>query len=262
MPLLDDVLHKCRAQHAPAFIPFITAGDPSLDSTGLVIDTLIEAGADIIEIGIPYSDPLADGPVIQASYTRALNAKTKLADIFTHAKAWTQKHKNTPFLAMVSYSIVFRKGVEHFLDAARDAGFSGLIIPDLPHEEAETLAPQAAAYKLALIQLVTPTTSPERASKIAQTSTGFLYVVSVTGITGARTALPTQITNQLAELRKLTSLPLCVGFGISTKEHVELLKPHVDGLIVGSALVKCLEGGQPFEKKLQALSTLAKQLHV
>ena len=260
MPLLDDVLHARRAKQAPAFIPFITAGDPSLDATGQVIDTLIEAGADIIEIGIPYSDPLADGPVIQASYTRALHAKTKLADIFTHAKAWTHKHKNTPFLAMVSYSIVFRKGVEQFLDAARDAGFSGLIIPDLPHEEAATLSSQTTARKLALIQLVTPTTSPERASKIAQTSTGFLYVVSVTGITGARTSLPTQITNQLAELRKLTSLPLCVGFGISTKEHVDLLKPHVDGLIVGSALVKCLEGEQPFTQKLNALSTLAKQL--
>ncbi|MFT3879370.1 MAG: tryptophan synthase subunit alpha [Gemmatales bacterium] len=261
MPLLDEALQKCKASKRPAFIPFITAGDPSLEQTGLVIDTLVATGADVIEIGIPYSDPLADGPVIQASYTRALNAKTKLADIFTHAATWTQKHKTTPFLAMGSYSIVFRMGVDHFLDAARQAGFAGLIIPDLPHEEAATLAPQATARQLALIQLVTPTTSKERAAKIAQTSTGFLYVVSVTGITGARTALPTQITNQLSDLRQLTTLPLCVGFGISTKEHVQLLKPHVDGLIVGSALVKCLEGDQPFEKKLEALSTLAKQLH-
>lgn len=262
MPLLDDVLQKCRASKRPAFIPFITAGDPSLEQTRQVIDTLIDAGADVIEIGIPYSDPLADGPVIQASYTRALNAKTKLADIFTHAAQWTQKHQTIPFLAMVSYSIVFRMGVERFLDAARQAGFAGLIIPDLPHEEAATLAPQATSRQLALIQLVTPTTSKERAAKIAQTSTGFLYVVSVTGITGARTALPAQITDQLAELRQLTSLPLCVGFGISTKEHVQLLKPLVDGLIVGSALVKCLEGEQPFDKKLQAISVLAKQLIV
>lgn len=260
MPLLDDVLQKCRANQKSAFIPFITAGDPSLHQTGQVIDALIDAGTDVIEIGIPYSDPLADGPVIQASYTRALNAGTKLVDIFTHAKWWTQKHQKTPFLAMVSYSIVFRKGVAAFLDAAHVAGFSGLIIPDLPHEEAVTLAPQAAARKLALVQLVTPTTSPERTAKIAQTSTGFLYVVSVTGITGIRTALPTQITNQLAGLRKLTTLPLCVGFGISTKDHVLLLKPHVDGLIIGSALVKCLEGEESFEKKLQSLSTLAKKL--
>lgn len=262
MSLLDDVLKNCRAAKRPAFIPFIAAGDPSLEQTGQVIDTLIATGADVIEIGIPYSDPLADGPVIQASYTRALDAKTKLADIFSHAAKWTKKHNTTPFLAMVSYSIVFRMGVDRFLGEARQAGFTGLIIPDLPHEEAATLAPQAAAMQLALIQLVTPTTSKERAAKIAQTSTGFLYVVSVTGITGARTVLPTQVTDQLAELRKLTTLPLCVGFGISTKEHVQLLKPHVDGLIVGSALVKCLEGGQPFEKKLLALSTLAKQLHV
>ncbi|HQR08210.1 MAG TPA: tryptophan synthase subunit alpha [Gemmatales bacterium] len=260
MPLLEEVLQKCRAAKRPAFIPFITAGDPSLEKTGQVIDALITAGADVIEIGIPYSDPLADGTVIQASYARALNAKTKLADIFTHAAQWTQKHKTTPFLAMVSYSIVFRMGVEHFLEAAHQAGFTGLIIPDLPNEEAVTIAPQVAARQLALIQLVTPTTSKERAAKITKTSTGFLYVVIVTGITGARTALPTQITNQLAELRNLTTLPLCVGFGISTKEHVQLLKPHVDGLIVGSALVKCLEGDQPFEKKLFAISTLAKQM--
>ena len=140
MPLLDDVLQACRTAKRTAFIPFITAGDPSLEQTGQVVDALVSAGADVIEIGIPYSDPLADGPVIQASYTRALGAKVKLTDIFAHAGQWTKKHPKTPFVMMVSYSIVHRQGVSQFLDKAHTAGFAGLIIPDLPHEEAIKLA--------------------------------------------------------------------------------------------------------------------------
>lgn len=260
MKLLDDVLQKCRANKRPAFIPFITAGDPSLEKTGLVVDTLVQAGADVVEIGIPYSDPLADGPVIQASYTRALAAKTRLGDIFIHAKAWTSKYPQTAFVAMVSYSLVYRHGVEQFLADAQQAGFTGLIIPDLPHEEAIKLTTQAQASQLALIQLVTPTTPKDRALQIARTTTGFLYVVSITGITGARNVVPTQLTDQLAELRKMTSVPLCVGFGISKAEQVTMLKSHVDGIIVGSALVKCLEGEQAFEGKLSALGKLAREL--
>lgn len=260
MPLMDDVFEQCRSAKRSAFIPFITAGDPTLDETSQVIDALAAAGADLIEIGFPYSDPLADGPVIQASYTRSLAAGTKLAGIFNAARQWTSKHPKTPFLAMVSYSLVYRQGPEHFLDQACDAGFAGLIIPDLPYEEALKLAPVAASRQLALIQLVTPTTPPERAQAIAATTTGFLYVVSITGITGTRTTLPVELQSQLAALRKLTTLPLCVGFGISTAEQARLLHGHADGIIVGSALVRCLEGDVPWAKKLEALGSLARQL--
>lgn len=260
MPLLDDVLKACRADKRTAFIPFITAGDPSLEQTGQVVDALVQSGADAIEIGIPYSDPLADGPVIQASYSRSLTNGTRLSDIFTHLKAWTIRHPKTPFLAMVSYSIVYRQEVAHFLDSAKAAGLAGLIIPDLPHEEAIKLVPQASSRQLALIQLVTPTTPPDRVRSIAQSTTGFLYVVSVTGITGVRAALPEPLIQQLLQLRSMTNVPLCVGFGISKPDQITLLKDHVDGVIVGSALVKCLEGADSFEKKLQAISTLAKEL--
>lgn len=260
MPLLDEMLQACRNGHRPAFIPFITAGDPSLEQTGLVVDALVQAGADVIEIGIPYSDPLADGPVIQASYTRALTAKTRLTDIFDHMGQWTRRHPKIPFVAMVSYSIVQRQGVPTFFGAAKAAGLAGLIIPDLPYEEAVKLEPEAKSHQLALIQLVTPTTPQERAERIAQSTTGFLYVVSTTGITGVRSTLPDQLIDQLSKLRNMTSLPLCVGFGISKPEQIAMLKPHVDGIIVGSALVKCLEGDATFDKKLQAISTLAKEL--
>ncbi len=260
MQLLTDTFSRCRSKNRSAFIPFVTAGDPSLERTADVVDTLVSSGADAIEIGFPYSDPLADGPVIQASYTRSLAAGTKLAGIFAAAKQWTTKHPKVPFLAMVSYSLVFRQGPVHFIKSAVAAGFQGLIIPDLPLEEAEKLAPLAAAERLAIIQLVTPTTPMERAKKIADTSTGFLYVVSVTGITGTRTALPAELTTQLAKLRGMTKLPLCVGFGVSTPEQAKMLAGSADGVIVGSAIVRCLEGATPFADRLKVLSTFASQL--
>lgn len=260
MSQLSDALQQRQAQGKPALIPFVTAGDPSLDATGRVIDVLINAGADVIEIGFPYSDPLADGPVIQASYTRALATHIKLDDIIAHISKWTSKHPSTPMLGMVSFSLVFRKGVAAFFDVARQAGLSGLIIPDLPFEEASKLSSEAAARQLALVQLVTPATPRDRAAAICQSSTGFVYVVSVTGITGTRTALPAELVSQLAELRQMTNLPLCVGFGISQSEHVHLLAGHADGIIVGSALVRCLEGDKPFDEKLAAIGALAREL--
>lgn len=161
---------------------------------------------------------------------------------------------------MVSYSLVYRQGPANFIKSAVDAGFQGLIIPDLPLEEAEKLAPQAAAQKLAIIQLVTPTTPLERAKKIAATTTGFLYVVSVTGITGTRTSLPVELTQQLSQFRQFTKLPLCVGFGISTAEQAKMLAGAADGIIVGSAIVRCLEGDASFSDKLTSLKTLGSQL--
>ena len=260
MSALSETFSRCRSENRSAFIPFITAGDPTLEQTREVVSRLVQSGADIIEIGFPYSDPLADGPVIQASYTRALASGTRLAGIFEAARQWTQDHPTVTFLAMVSYSLVYRQNPEQFVQQAAAAGFQGLIIPDLPVEEAETLAPRAAAQQLALIQLVTPTTPHERARQIASSSTGFLYVVSVTGITGARTTLPTELTGQLQQLRQLTTLPLCIGFGISSASQAKLLAGVADGIIVGSALVRCLENDKLWHEKLAALSQLASEL--
>ncbi len=241
MSRLDDRLQTLRHEGRAAFIPFLTAGDPSLEWTGRLIDTVIDRGADIIEIGFPYSDPLADGAVIQASYARALKAGLRLDALFQAMRSWTQRHPKHPMVGMASYSLVYRQGPETFFQRAQEAGLSGLILPDLPLEEAEPLVDLARQHDLALILLVTPTTLPERAEQIARQATGFLYVVSVTGITGARAQLAEHLLEQLAELRKLTTLPLCVGFGISQPEHVQDLKDHVDGVIVGSALVQHLE---------------------
>jgi tryptophan synthase alpha chain len=245
MNAIDSLFHRLRAARRKAFIPFLTAGDPDLDATIYLAQELAGRGASLIEIGFPYSDPIADGSVIQASYTRALEKGLRVGDIFKTIRRLADspafKKEGVPLVAMVSYSLVHHRGPERFLEQAQAAGLGGAIVPDLPVEEAEELAALAAARDFKLIQLVTPTTPRDRAVRIAKVSTGFLYCVSVTGITGERSRLPEELPEQLGWLRKQTDLPLCVGFGISRPEHVRLLRPLVDGIIVGSALVRRLE---------------------
>lgn len=237
MSAIDQVFVRLRREGRRAFMPFITAGDPDLEFTAAVLTELAGRGADLCEVGIPYSDPIADGPVIQASYTRALASGTKLPGILA-TLGQVAPRLSAPLVTMVSYAILFRFGIEKYLDAAQAAGVAGAIVPDLPVEEAAGLSALCRGRDFSLIQLVTPTTSRERALKIAATSTGFIYYVSVTGITGERTALPADLVENVAWLRGQTSLPICIGFGVSSPEHVALLAPVADGLIVGSALVR------------------------
>lgn len=259
MSAIDDTFRQLRADGRKAFIPFITAGDPSLDMTAQVLCMLSECGAAIGEVGIPYSDPIADGPVIQASYTRALDAGVKLKDIFaTIAKVSPELHM--PLAAMVSYAIIQRVGAEKFLDDAQQAGFAGAIVPDLLVEEAEPLRKLCRARDFNLIHLVTPTTPAERMLRIAESSSGFLYFVSITGITGERSELPSDLVDKVAWLRERTPLPICIGFGISRVEHVKLLAPVADGLIVGSALVRRLAEDLPAAERLAGARSLASQL--
>jgi tryptophan synthase alpha chain len=239
MSQIDNLFRQLRDQDQTAFMPFVTAGDPDLDFTGSAISTLAAHGASLLEIGFPYSDPIADGPVIQASYTRALGQGLQLAQIFAAACRWSDQ-VTTPLAAMVSYSIVHRQGLERFVSQARESGFSGLIVPDLLVEEALPLRDVCQREDLSLIQLVTPTTPRDRALRIAESSSGFLYYVSVTGITGERTEFPVELTDQVGWLREQTELPICIGFGISRPEHVKQLAPVADGLIVGSAFVRTI----------------------
>ena len=221
------------------FMPFVTAGDPDIAFTRDLLPAVAAAGANLIEVGFPFSDPIADGPVIQASYTRALGRGLKLADVFAAtASAAARPGWNTPMLAMASYSLVFKRGPAAFIDAAKAAGLSGAVVPDLPVEEAEDLSKLAADRDFKLVLLVTPTTSPARAEKVVRACGGFVYVVSVVGITGERDRLPVQLSEMISRLRTMTDLPLCVGFGVSRPEHVRELKELADGVIVGSALVK------------------------
>ena len=264
---IDALFQRSRSSQRKAFIPFLTAGDPDLGFTERLLPRIAEAGADLIEIGFPFSDPIADGPVIQASYTRALDRGLKLADIFqtlgrvTSTNGWT-----TPVVGMVSYSLVYRNGPEQFIQCAKKAGLSGAIVPDLTAEEADDFAKLARDNDFKLILLVTPTTPPTRAERIVKLCTGFLYCVSVVGITGERDRLPETLREQLRKLRAMTDLPLCVGFGVSKPDQVKELREFADGVIVGSALVKKLEKAksapsEAADEIIAAVRDLAAALH-
>lgn len=237
MTAVDTLFANLRATGRKALMPFVTAGDPDLEFTAAVLKELAARGASLCELGIPYSDPIADGPVIQASYTRALAKKIKLAEILATAGRVT-KQVSTPLVTMVSYAIVHRHGLARYVADAKAAGIAGAIVPDLLVDEAAELSAICRREDFNLIQLVTPTTPRERALRIAETSTGFIYYVSVTGITGERTVLPPELSDNVSWLRSQTPLPICIGFGISRPEHVKLLAPVADGLIVGSAIVR------------------------
>ena len=232
-------------------MPFVTAGDPDLEFTAALIRVLVERGSSLCEVGIPYSDPIADGPVIQASYTRALDRRIKLAEILKMLGRVTPQLA-APVVTMVSYAIVYRHGLAAYVSEAKRFGVAGLIVPDLPVEEAGPLAELCRREDLSLIQLITPTTPYDRALQIAESTTGFIYYVSVTGITGERDQLPQEIVDNVARLRGETELPICIGFGISRPEHVRMLAPVADGLIVGSAIVRRVAeaGAKPREQVL------------
>jgi tryptophan synthase alpha chain len=257
---IDALFAKLRAEGRKAFIPFVTAGDPDLAATVRLVEELASRGASLIEIGFPYSDPIADGSVIQASYTRALAGGVRIDDIFAAVR---RLHSvPAPLVAMASYSLVHHRGPQAFVSQAQEAGFSGAIVPDLPLEEAEDLTRLARERDFKLIQLITPTTPRPRAQRIAQLATGFIYCVSVVGITGERSQLPPDLLDQLRWLRSQTALPLCVGFGISKPEHVRMLRDAADGVIVGSALVRRLQNAanQPLEALVRDIGAQAQVL--
>ena len=245
MNRIDALFVRLRQEGRRALMPFLTAGDPDLAMTAALVTEMIKNGADMVEVGIPYSDPIADGPVIAASYTRALKSGVRLAHTFETFRTLRAEDTNgpagkAPMVAMVSYAIIHRQDPARFLREAATAGFDGLIVPDLPVEESDSLCRLATAMDLRLIQLITPTTPRDRALAIARSTTGFIYYVSVAGITGERRSLPPELADNVAWLRTQTDLPICIGFGIGTADQIRELAPVADGLIVGSALVRRL----------------------
>lgn len=244
MNRIDALFARLRTENRRALMPFVTAGDPDLSTTAMLINELVYRGSHLIEVGIPYSDPIADGPVIAASYHRALEHGVKVAHIFqtlrTLRAEGSSRFNTTPLVSMVSYSIIHRIGAERYLNDAATAGLDGLIVPDLPVEESAGLMDRATRRGLKLIQLITPTTPRDRAIEIARLTSGFIYYVSVAGITGERKTLPSELVDAVGWLRTQTDLPICVGFGISGPDQVRQLAPVADGLIVGSAIVRRL----------------------
>jgi tryptophan synthase alpha chain len=245
--------HELRSRGKKALLPFITAGYPDLDTTAALLRDFAARGVRICELGIPFSDPIADGPVIQASYTEALAAGVNSDKVFAMVRQFrasraedaspgnsqfTIHNSQLALIAMVSYSILFRHGVESYLDQARAAGLDGLIIPDLPLDEAAGVESLAAQRGLCNVMLIAPTTAPNRRLEIARHSRGFIYYISVAGITGERDRLPAATIAAVAELRRHTETPVCVGFGVSNPATVAEVCRVADGAIVGSAIVK------------------------
>lgn len=258
---IDRTFAELKAANSMAFMPFITAGDPDLEMTKAAIRELARRGVSLIEVGFPYSDPIADGPVIQASYSRALDKGIRISQIFQAIGELKDTEPLPPLVGMVAYSIIFRTGINAFLTQAASAGFSGLIIPDLPGDEAAEMAKAARAHKLDLIELIAPTTPKHRAERILANASGFVYCISVAGTTGVRNDLPPELKDQLHWLRTKTNLPLAVGFGISLPDQVDVLRGAADGVIVGSALVKKFaavsEGTLTREEALKSIGEFA-----
>ena len=242
-----------------ALIPFITAGDPNLETTAKALEVLAQNGADAIELGVPYSDPLADGPTIQAAATRALARGVQLEDVLGIVKQVSEKI-DIPLILFTYYNPIYYRGVESFLKQIKEAGVSGLVVPDLPLEEAEILLKPAREIGIEVTLLVAPTSSQERIDAIASQSEGFIYLVSVTGVTGVRTEIASRAKDLLVELRNSTDKPIGVGFGISSPEQAKQVKDWgADAVIVGSAFVKRLADGTP-EQGLQAIGDFCRSL--
>lgn len=237
--LLENTFKQLREQGKKALIAYITAGDPSLEHTEKIVLSIAEAGANVIELGIPYSDPVADGPIIQQASQRALQAGTTVEGILTLVSR-LRSQTAVPLVLMTYINPILQYGVERFMRKAYSVGVNALIIPDLPVEEWVLIEDAAHQHKIGLIPLLAPTTPTERIHKICPRARGFIYCVSLTGVTGMRTELPPQLNEFLARVRAATSLPMAVGFGISTPQQVLQLKDHCDGVVVGSAIVNLL----------------------
>jgi tryptophan synthase alpha chain len=259
MTSISQCFESLRNRNQCALIPFITAGDPDLETTAKALKILDAAGADIIELGVPYSDPLADGPVIQAAATRALERRVRLDDVLSVVEG-VRKDVRSPIILFTYYNPILNRGIEKFLTQIANAGVQGLVVPDLPLEEAETLLKPAAEIGIEVVLLVAPTSPRERIEAIARQSQGFIYLVSVTGVTGMRSGLETRVKDILLDLRSITDKPIGIGFGISSPEHAKQVKDWgADAAIVGSAFVKRLNEGTP-EQGLDAIADLCKSL--
>ncbi len=236
----DIAFKKAKSKGKPAFMPFLVAGDPDY-KTSLVLFRAIAPYADMLEIGFPYSDPLADGPTIQAADERALHSGIDTDKVFSLINEIRSFYKG-PISVLVYVNLVYQYGIDNFYKQAATVGIDGVLIPDVPYEESEPFVVAAKKHKVSPVFMVTQTTTPERLKKIVKHAEGYLYLVSVLGVTGSRNSLGKTTFDFIRKIKKNIKLPLALGFGISTKEHISnAAKAGIDGVIVGSAIIKILE---------------------
>ncbi|MEW5758468.1 MAG: tryptophan synthase subunit alpha [Candidatus Omnitrophota bacterium] len=259
MTRIEKKFRELKRQNKKAFIAFITAGYPNLQTTERLIREFDKIGVDIIELGVPFSDPMADGQVIQEASFEALKKGTHLVDILKLVKR-IRKEVAMSISLMTYYNPIFCFGIEKFINEAKNSGVDGLIIPDLPLDEGKSFVSLANKARIDVIGFVTPTTLNMRAKMVASKSTGFIYYVSLTGVTGARQELPKDLQDNIKAIKRLTKKPVCVGFGVSTKEQVKEVSRFCDGTIVGSAIVKKIKENIGNKNLIEKVSNFVKGL--
>lgn len=255
---IDLKFKELKENNKKAFITFITAGYPDLNTCEELVISMEESGADIIELGVPYSDPFADGVVIQESSLKALENGAKISKIMDMVKK-IRSRSQIPLVYMLYYNSIFKYGMEKFLLEAKEAGIDGIIIPDLPIEERKDIINMTKKYDIALVPLVAPT-SKDRIEKITKDAEGFVYCVSTTGVTGVRDSLGTDIAEYMKIVSSYTDKPKAIGFGISNGEMVKKLKPYCDGVIIGSAVIKQIMNSKDKEEALLNVESFVKDI--
>ncbi|SUZ33194.1 Tryptophan synthase alpha chain [Roseibaca ekhonensis] len=261
MTRIDTTFAKLKADGRKAFVAYIMAGDPDMPVSLEIMRGLPEAGVDIIELGVPFTDPMADGPTIQLAGQRALNGGQTLEKTLQMVRDFRTGNDETPIVLMGYYNPIYSRGVDRFLADAKDAGVDGLIVVDLPPEEDSELCLPAQAAGLNFIRLATPTTDAARLPKVLQNTSGFVYYVSITGITGAAAAQATNVGPEVARIKAATDLPVIVGFGISTPDTAQEIASVADGCVVGSAIVKQIADGKPLADILSYVKGLSDGAH-
>jgi tryptophan synthase alpha chain len=261
MTRIDQTFEKLKSEGKKAFVSYIMAGDPDFETSLELVMGLPAAGVDIIELGLPFTDPMADGPTIQLAGGRSLTSGMTLMKTLEMARIFRENDDSTPIVIMGYYNPIYSYGVEQFLIDAKSSGIDGLIVVDLPPEEDEELCIPAQAAGINFIRLATPTTDENRLPKVLQNTSGFVYYVSITGITGAAEAQATDVGPEVARIQKDSGLPVVVGFGINTPEKAKAIAEVADGAVVGSAIVSELALGKPVSEVLEFVKTLADGAH-
>lgn len=261
MTRIDDTFARLKAEGRKAFVAYVMAGDPDFATSLEVVKGLPGAGVDIIELGMPFTDPMADGPTIQLAGQRALEGGQTLEKTLRIARELRKADDTTPIVMMGYFNPIYSRGVDRFLADAREAGIDGLIVVDLPPEEDEELCIPAQNAGLNFIRLATPTTDDKRLPKVLQNTSGFVYYVSITGITGAAQAKAADVGPEVARIKAKTDLPVIVGFGIRTPEDAEAIASVADGAVVGSAIVAEIADGRTVDEVLDFVSSLAGGAH-
>ena len=257
---LEHCFASLKQQNRPALVSYLTAGDPDAETSRRLLHGLPKAGVDIIELGMPFSDPMADGPAIQKAALRALNNGQTQAKTLEMVRRFRTEDSTTPIVLMGYYNPIYCYGVERFLTDAAKAGVDGLIVVDLPPEHDEELCQPAAQHGIDFIRLATPTTDAKRLPKVLANASGFIYYVSVAGVTGGSAPTPERLEGAVAGLRKHTELPIAVGFGIRTAEQAAAIGRYSDAVVVGSALVDCIENANTPDEAVERVHGLVSEL--